>query len=51
MQSQVEVRTHNMDTSYLDETAAHSSGGNILHGFDGYLQNQDNGKRKYKISE
>ena len=50
MQSQLEVQIHNMETSYLTETAAHS-GGNIIHGFDGYLKNQPSGRRKYEISE
>ena len=50
MQSQLEVQIHNMETSYLTETAAHS-GGNIIHGFDGYLKNQPSGRRKYEISD
>ena len=39
-----------METSYLTETAAHS-GGNIIHGFEGYLKNQPGGRRKYEITE
>ena len=46
----MEVQIYNLETSYLTETAAHS-GGNIIHGFDGYLKNQPGGRRKYEIHE
>ncbi|KAI0770496.1 NuA4-domain-containing protein [Fomes fomentarius] len=46
----LEVQIYNLETSYLTDTAAHS-GGNIIHGFEGYLKNQPGGRRKYEISE
>ena len=49
-QAQLEVQIFNLETSYLTDTAVHS-GGNIIHGFDGYLKNQPGGRRKYEISE
>ncbi|KAI0769041.1 NuA4-domain-containing protein [Trametes elegans] len=48
--AQIEVQIYNLESSYLTETASHS-GGNIIHGFDGYLKNQPSGRRKYEISE
>ncbi|KAL6304403.1 NuA4-domain-containing protein [Sparassis latifolia] len=46
--SQLEVQIYGLETSYFTETAAHS-GGNIIHGFDGYLKNPPGGRRKYDI--
>lgn len=34
----------------MTDTAAHS-GGNILHGFEGYLKNPTGGRKKYEISD
>ncbi|KAI0632026.1 NuA4-domain-containing protein [Trametes polyzona] len=48
--AQIEVQIYNLEGAYLTETAAHS-GGNIIHGFDGYLKNQPSGRRKYEISD
>ncbi|KAF5360684.1 hypothetical protein D9756_004864 [Leucocoprinus leucothites] len=48
--AQIEAQIHNLEATYLNETAQHS-GGNIIHGFEGYLKNQTTGRRKYEISE
>ncbi|KAI0755163.1 NuA4-domain-containing protein [Daedaleopsis nitida] len=48
--AQLEVQIYTLETSYLTDTAAHS-GGNIIHGFDGYLKNQPGGRKKYEISD
>ena len=50
LQAQLETQIYNLETSYLTDTAAHS-GGNIIHGFEGYLKNQPGGRRKYEINE
>lgn len=49
-QAQIEAQIHNLEATYLNETAQHS-GGNIIHGFEGYLKNQTTGRRKYEISD
>ncbi|KAI1793261.1 NuA4-domain-containing protein [Ganoderma leucocontextum] len=46
----LEVQIYNLETTYLTDTAAHS-GGNIIHGFEGYLKNQPSGRKKYEIGE
>ncbi|OCH92861.1 NuA4-domain-containing protein [Obba rivulosa] len=48
--AQLEVQIYNLEGSYLTDTNAHS-GGNIIHGFDGYLKNPSGGRRKYEVSE
>ena len=44
------MQIYNLEASYLTDTAAHS-GGNILHGFEGYLKNPTGGRKKYEISD
>ncbi|KAF9454860.1 NuA4-domain-containing protein [Macrolepiota fuliginosa MF-IS2] len=48
--AQIEAHIHNLEATYLNETAQHS-GGNIIHGFEGYLKNQTTGRRKYEIND
>ncbi|KAI0074559.1 hypothetical protein K474DRAFT_1601310, partial [Panus rudis PR-1116 ss-1] len=48
--AQIEVKIYNLETTYLTETTLHS-GGNIIHGFEGYLKNVSSGRRKHDISE
>ncbi|KAF9533060.1 NuA4-domain-containing protein, partial [Crepidotus variabilis] len=48
--AQIEVQIHNLEVSYLTETAAHS-GGNIIQGFENYLKNQTGGRRRYEIHD
>ncbi|KZT73920.1 NuA4-domain-containing protein [Daedalea quercina L-15889] len=48
--SQLEVQIYNLEASYLTETAAHS-GGNILHGFEGYLKNPAGGRKKHELGD
>lgn len=47
--AQLEIQIYNLESSYLLETSAHS-GGNIIHGFDGYLKNQM-AKKKYELND
>ncbi|KAI0297728.1 NuA4-domain-containing protein [Russula brevipes] len=47
--AQIEVQIHALEGQYLVETSAHS-GGNIIHGFDGYLKNQVT-KKRYELSD
>ncbi|KAI0043176.1 NuA4-domain-containing protein [Auriscalpium vulgare] len=47
--AQLEVQIYNLEGTYLTETAAHS-GGNIIHGFEGYLKNQT-AKKRYELPE
>lgn len=47
---QIEAQIHNLEATYLNETAQHS-GGNIIHGFEGYLKNQTTGRRKYEVND
>ncbi|THH28703.1 hypothetical protein EUX98_g5483 [Antrodiella citrinella] len=48
--AQIEVQLYNFEGTYLSETAAHS-GGNIIHGFEGYLKNAPGGRRKYEVGD
>ncbi|KAI0076299.1 NuA4-domain-containing protein [Panus rudis PR-1116 ss-1] len=48
--AQIEVKIYNLETTYLTETTLHS-GGNIIHGFEGYLKNVSSGRRKHEVSE
>ncbi|KAJ3561750.1 hypothetical protein NP233_g10005 [Leucocoprinus birnbaumii] len=48
--AQIEAQIHTLEATYLNETAQHS-GGNIIHGFEGYLKNQTTGRRKYESLE
>jgi chromatin modification-related protein EAF6 len=50
LQAQIEAQIHNLEATYLNETAQHS-GGNIIHGFEGYLKNQTTGRRKYEVND
>ncbi|KAI9443376.1 histone acetyltransferase subunit NuA4-domain-containing protein [Lactarius indigo] len=47
--AQIEVQMHALEGQYLVETSAHS-GGNIIHGFEGYLKNQVT-KKRYELSD
>ncbi|KAI0056089.1 NuA4-domain-containing protein [Artomyces pyxidatus] len=47
--AQVEVQIYNTEGSYLLDSSAHS-GGNIIHGFEGYLKNQM-AKKKYELTD
>jgi len=47
--AQIEVQIHSHEGQYLVETSAHS-GGNIIHGFEGYLKNQVT-KKRYELTE
>ncbi|KAI9451395.1 histone acetyltransferase subunit NuA4-domain-containing protein [Russula earlei] len=47
--AQLEVQIHALEGQYLVETSAHS-GGNIIHGFEGYLKNQVT-KKRYELND
>ncbi|KZV73791.1 NuA4-domain-containing protein [Peniophora sp. CONT] len=47
--AQLEVHIYDIEGAYLHDTSGHS-GGNIIHGFDGYLKNQVT-KKRYEIQE
>ncbi|TFY63964.1 hypothetical protein EVG20_g6112 [Dentipellis fragilis] len=47
--AQIEVQIYGLEGSYLSDTTAHS-GGNIIHGFEGYLKNQVP-KKRYELSD
>ncbi|VDC00660.1 unnamed protein product [Peniophora sp. CBMAI 1063] len=47
--AQLEVHIYEVEGQYLLETSSHS-GGNIIHGFDGYLKNQVT-KKRYEIQD
>ncbi|KAI0260247.1 NuA4-domain-containing protein [Gloeopeniophorella convolvens] len=47
--AQLEVQMHTLEGQYLVDTSAHS-GGNIIHGFEGYLKNQVT-KKRYELSD
>ncbi|KIY48586.1 NuA4-domain-containing protein [Fistulina hepatica ATCC 64428] len=55
--AQIETQIHQLETTYLNETSTHT-GGNIIHGFDGYLKTTVGGagggvgrSRRYEISD
>ena len=50
VQAQIEVKIHTLETNYLNETAA-QSGGNIIHGFEGYLKNTAANRKKTEIRD
>ena len=49
LQASLEVHIYEVEGQYLLETSSHS-GGNIIHGFDGYLKNQVT-KKRYEIQD
>jgi len=46
----IEFQIHDLEKTYLTETAAHN-GGNIINGFDGYLKNTNTNRRKYDVAD
>lgn len=47
---QCEIQIYNFEATYLTETAT-AGGGNIIHGFDGYLKSQGMNKRRTELSD
>ncbi|KAK7681589.1 hypothetical protein QCA50_015322 [Cerrena zonata] len=48
--AQIEVKIYTLETNYLNETAV-QSGGNIIHGFEGYLKNTAANRKKTEIRD
>ncbi|KAJ7761573.1 histone acetyltransferase subunit NuA4-domain-containing protein [Mycena maculata] len=49
--AEIEFQIHELEKTYLTETAAHN-GGNIIMGFEGYLKNTNaNNRRKYDVAD
>ncbi|GAW06799.1 4-domain-containing protein [Lentinula edodes] len=48
--AQVEAQIFTLEGSYLSETGTHS-GGNLIQGFENYLKNQTNGRRRTEAAE
>ncbi|KAK7048455.1 histone acetyltransferase subunit NuA4-domain-containing protein [Favolaschia claudopus] len=48
--AEIEYQIYDLEKTYLVETAAHN-GGNIINGFDGYLKNTNNNRRKYDVAD
>ncbi|KAJ7819359.1 histone acetyltransferase subunit NuA4-domain-containing protein [Mycena olivaceomarginata] len=46
----IEFQIHDLEKTYLTETAAHN-GGNIINGFEGYLKNTNANRRKYDVAD
>ncbi|KAJ6508655.1 histone acetyltransferase subunit NuA4-domain-containing protein [Mycena sanguinolenta] len=46
----IEFQIHELEKTYLTETAAHN-GGNIITGFEGYLKNTNANRRKYDVAD
>ncbi|KAJ7288228.1 histone acetyltransferase subunit NuA4-domain-containing protein [Mycena rebaudengoi] len=46
----IELQIHELEKTYLTETAAHN-GGNIITGFEGYLKNSNTNRRKYDVAD
>ncbi|KAJ7047791.1 histone acetyltransferase subunit NuA4-domain-containing protein [Mycena alexandri] len=48
--AEIEFQIHDLEKTYLTETAAHN-GGNIINGFEGYLKNTNTNRRKYDVAD
>ncbi|CAL1712869.1 unnamed protein product [Somion occarium] len=46
----IEVKVYNLETTYLNDTSA-QTGGNIIHGFEGYLKNIASSRKKAEIKD